>query len=81
MKGKTTFALVSLLFSYLDYQLGRELILAVYGSEVAKLFDSLPVSALYFLLVYTVELSVLLTLGSLVGGLLKKLKSRERVPS
>ena len=80
MKGKTTFALVSLLFSYFDYQLGRELILTVYGSGVAELFNSLPVSALYFLLVYTVELSVLLTLGSLAGRLLKKLKSRNRLP-
>ena len=77
MKWKITFALVSLLFSYLDYQLGRELILTVYGSEVAKLFDSLPVSALYFLLIYTVEISVLLTTGSLAVKIFKKLKSRD----
>ena len=75
MKGKITFALVSLLFSYLDYQLGRELILTVYGSEVAKLLGSLPLSALYFLLIYTVELSVLLTAGSLAVKVFKKLKS------
>ena len=75
MKGKITFALVSLLFSYLDYQLGRELILTVYGSEVAKLLDSLPLSVLYFLLIYTVELSVLLTAGSLAVKVFKKLKS------
>ena len=77
MKGKITFALVSLLFSYFDYQLGRELVLAVYGSGVAEIFDSLPVSALYFLLVYAVEFSVITALGSLAGKLLKKLKSRD----
>ena len=76
MKWKITFALVSLLFSYFEYRLGREMILTVYGTEVAKLFDSLPVSALYFLLIYTVELSVLLTAGSLVAKVFKKLKSR-----
>ena len=77
MKWKITFALVSLLFSYLDYQLGRELILTVYGTEVAKLFDSLPVSAFYFLLIFTVEISVLLTTGSLAVKIFKKLKSRD----
>ena len=75
MKGKITFAMVSLLFSYLDYQLGRELIFTVYGSEVARVLDSLPVSVLYFLLIYTVELSVLLTAGSLAVKVFKKLKS------
>ena len=75
MKWKITFALVSLLFSYLDYQLGRELILTVYGSEVARLLDSFPLSALYFILIYTVELSVLLTAGSLAVKVFKKLKS------
>ena len=75
MKGKITFALVSLLFSYLDYQLGRELILTVYGNEAAMLLDSFPLSALYFFLIYTVELSVLLTAGSLAVKVFKKLKS------
>ena len=75
MNGNITFALVSLLFSYLDYQLGKELVLTVYGSEVAKLLDSFPLSALYFLLIYTVELTVILTAGSLALKVFKKLKS------
>ena len=73
MKGKITFALVSLIFTVFDYSLGKEALLDVYGNSMTEIVSSPVFSALYFLLVFAVEL---LTLYAVSGAFKRALRKR-----
>ncbi len=72
MKRKITFVLVSLIFTAFDYSLGMEALTQVYGRAIAGIISSPLFSALYFALVFSVELLSLYALSGAIERILRK---------
>jgi hypothetical protein len=73
-----TFALVSLVLSYIDYSLGLELVRQIYGDFVAQLMSTPPVGLIYFATIYLVEFLLIVSihrgLSLLWNRLIRRLK-------
>ncbi|AAY79668.1 hypothetical protein [Sulfolobus acidocaldarius] len=68
------FALLSLLFTFIDVRIGIEAIRVIYGQIVYELATSIPFLLLYSVIVYTVEFLLVFSIGQMTLRIIKRLK-------
>ncbi|AHC50755.1 membrane protein [Sulfolobus acidocaldarius SUSAZ] len=68
------FALLSLLFTFIDVRIGIEAMRVIYGQIVYELATSIPFLLLYSVIVYIVEFLLISSIGQITLRIIKRLK-------
>ncbi len=74
-----TFALVSLIISYVDYNLGLQLVRQIYGDLVAQLMSTPPLGLIYFAMIYLTEFSLVVSIHRGLSLLRNRLNRRLKI--